>query len=181
MRRNRSVGRASRDLPQCRRPQARAPNRSNKGSVRRPCGRQPGCRGLLDDLPGLARSSIPGVARLICRAASRSGSSLDPIAVRARPAAKRRKRKFILSKATPREPITGNTERRRARRIGRGRSRSKTAVGGRPRRSGGFWSETGAENRPALRGLIPGVHFDEARKQPRNPVSRQKGPERADG
>ena len=50
----------------------------------------------------------------------------------------------------------------------------ETRVGGHLKQSGRFWSETGVETIHGLRRLILGPHTDEARKQPRNLVNRQK-------
>ena len=50
----------------------------------------------------------------------------------------------------------------------------KTAVGRRLKQSGMFWSETGAENILGLRCLVLGPHFNDAWKQRRNLVARQK-------
>jgi hypothetical protein len=97
------------------------------------------------------------------------------MADRARPDAKRWKRKSILLKATPHEPITGNT---RPREGSWDRAWSmpdaKTRAGGHLKQSGRFWSETGVETIHGLRCLILGPHTDEARKQPGNLVTRQK-------
>ena len=50
----------------------------------------------------------------------------------------------------------------------------KTAVGRRLKQSGMFWSETGAENILGLRCLVLGPHFNDAWKQRRNLVARQR-------
>ncbi len=54
----------------------------------------------------------------------------------------------------------------------------KTVVARRLKQSGMFWSETGAENILGLRCLVLGPNFDDAWKERRNLVARQKATSR---